>query len=230
MITSAYKIENKINGFIYIGVTNDPEARWSAHLNSAFRYNENTTLYRAMRHFGAEAFEFTVIAQTDIVHKWELEKLLIEQYGSFEFGYNMTLGGNDRSNLKGTAPARVIATGEHIGQVPLTDPRWEYEIESVFKGKTVSKDTRDILSQKRLGTVDGSNNYNAKRFLLISPNGEEYTSHGNLKSLCSQLGLSYSTINSHIDSGPVPEVGIYQRKRATESRLKTTGWQLIRIV
>ena len=230
MITNAYKIENKINGMVYIGVTDNPESRWNDHIASAFKYNENTDLYHAMRYFGIDNFQFQVIAQTDVIHKWDLEKLLIEQYGSFEFGYNMTLGGNDRSNLKGTAPARVISTGEHIGQVPLTDPRWEYEIESVFKGKTISKETRDILSQKRLGTVDGAKNYNAKRFMLISPNGEEYSCHGNLKSLCSQLGLSYSTINSHIDSGPVPEVGIYQRKRATDLRLKTTGWQLIRIV
>lgn len=135
MIVSAYKIENIINGMIYIGVTNDPAARWSAHLNSAFHTKENTDLYRAMRRFGAGAFEFTVISQTDVVHKWELEKLLVAQYDSCNYGYNMNHGGNDRSHLAGTAPARIIATGEHIGQVKLTDPRWEYEIESVFKGR-----------------------------------------------------------------------------------------------
>lgn len=136
MITNAYKIENKLNGMVYIGVTDDPESRWNEHIASAFKYNLPTALYRSMRRYGLENFDFQVIAQTDVVHKWDLEKILIEQYDSFEFGYNMTLGGNDRSNLRGTAPARIIATGEHIGQVPLTDPRWEYEIESVFKGRS----------------------------------------------------------------------------------------------
>ncbi|URQ09051.1 hypothetical protein BRM13314_00126 [Salmonella phage BRM 13314] len=230
MITSAYKIQNKITGMVYIGVSDDPHSRWNAHITSAFRYNEPTELYQSMRKYGIDAFDFQVIAQTDIVHKWELEKLLIEQYDSFNCGYNMTLGGNDRSNLKGTAPARIISTGEHIGQVSLTDPRWEYEIESVFRGKTNSEETRQKLSQKRRGTVDGKDNYNAKRFLLISPEGNEYETHGNLKKFCLEMGLSYSTINNYINSGPVPEVGIFQRKNATTARLNTTGWQLIRIV
>ena len=85
-----------------------------------------------MRKYGPNGFTFLVIAQTDEVHKWELERQLIAQYNSYEMGYNMNKGGNDGSHLVGKAAAKLTATGEHIGVVSLIDPRWELcEIEPV---------------------------------------------------------------------------------------------------
>ncbi|WVX98424.1 hypothetical protein PLAPEKGO_00126 [Klebsiella phage KP6] len=128
----AYKIEMNANNKVYIGVTNDPQRRYEQHLANAFQYNVESELYDAMRKYGASAFTFVIIAQTDEVYKWELEKQLIAQYDSYELGYNMNKGGNDGSHLVGKAAAKLTSTGEHIGMVSLIDPRWDLcEIEPV---------------------------------------------------------------------------------------------------
>lgn len=128
----AYKLENTINGHVYIGITADPHARLESHIASCLG-GDQRLLYQAMRRHGMSNFVFEVIAQTiNDQDKWELEKQLVRQYESDILGYNMNKGGNDASHLMGTAPARLVSTGEHIGQVSLTDPRWElFEIESV---------------------------------------------------------------------------------------------------
>lgn len=128
----AYKLENTVNNRVYIGITSDPHARLNGHINCCLS-GDDRLLYQAMRSHGMNNFVFEVIAQTnDDSNKWELEKQLVLQYESDVIGYNMNKGGNDASHLMGTAPARLVSTGEHIGQVSLTDPRWELcEIESV---------------------------------------------------------------------------------------------------
>lgn len=128
----AYKIEMIANNKVYIGVTNDPQRRYEQHFANAFQYGIESELYDAMRKYGPSGFTFLVIAQTDEFHKWELERQLIAQYNSYEFGYNMNKGGNDGSHLVGKAAAKLTTTGEHIGMVSLTDPRWDLcEIEPI---------------------------------------------------------------------------------------------------
>ncbi|URQ08752.1 hypothetical protein BRM13312_00126 [Salmonella phage BRM 13312] len=129
----AYKIEMVCNGKVYIGVTNHPQRRYDQHFSNAFHHGVQSELYDAMRKYGTSGFTFVVIAQTDEVHKWELEKQLIAQYNSYEMGYNMNKGGNDGSHMLGKTAAKLTSTGEHIGLVSLIDPRWELcEIEPVL--------------------------------------------------------------------------------------------------
>lgn len=150
----AYKLENMINGLIYIGITENPEIRFYNHI-SACKNNNQQLIYRAMRKYGMNNFKFEVIAQTPIhEYKWELEQLLISQYESHIIGYNMNMGGNDASHLTGKAPARIVSTGEHIGQISLTDPRWElFEIESVNNMVDHNFSTNHILV-KRFVSLD----------------------------------------------------------------------------
>uniref|UniRef100_A0AAU8KWQ7 Homing endonuclease with GIY-YIG motif n=1 Tax=Serratia phage Kevin TaxID=3161161 RepID=A0AAU8KWQ7_9CAUD len=147
----AYKLENTVNGRVYIGITSDPHARLNGHINSCLS-GDDRLLYQAMRHHGMSNFCFEVIAQTDDdSNKWELEKQLVRQYESDIIGYNMNKGGNDASHLMGTTPARLVSTGEHIGQVSLTDPRWELcEIESVSSNVAHRFSTSDMII-KRVG-------------------------------------------------------------------------------
>lgn len=150
----AYKLENKVNGSVYIGITEDPESRFANHVWCC-RNGDERLLYRAMRKYGMNNFEFEIIAQTPVhEYKWELENILVLQYESHVLGYNMNKGGTDASHLVGTAPARLVSTGEIIGQVSLTDPRWELcEIESVTSG-VINHFCMSGFSIKRTSYVD----------------------------------------------------------------------------
>ena len=103
-ITCIYMIENKINNKIYIGQTNDYNRRINEHKR---RYNDNTAkheriyLYRVIKKYGLENFEFSILKKCKVTELNRLEKYYIKKYKSFKNGYNMTEGGqNDHPNRK----------------------------------------------------------------------------------------------------------------------------------
>ena len=52
-----YKITNKINGKVYIGLTTQTlEYRWGRHLTEGRNINNNKHLYKAMRKYGENNF------------------------------------------------------------------------------------------------------------------------------------------------------------------------------
>ena len=89
-----YKIINKNNGKVYIGQSKDITYRWHRHRLAAFNkaYPQyNCLLYKAIRKYGLDAFEFEVIEQCDESLLNKKEQYYIEKYNSsnIEFGYNM---------------------------------------------------------------------------------------------------------------------------------------------
>ena len=94
-----YKITNRINGKIYIGITNNFNRRMREHRNKA--QSESSTKYYyhlscAIRKYGWENFVTEIIA--DNLERKEAEKLekkYIKLYNSnnVNFGYNITEGG-----------------------------------------------------------------------------------------------------------------------------------------
>ena len=109
-----YKITNKINGKIYVGMTyRTIQERWKEHLNDCNRRrNENRPLYNAINKYGAENFVIEVIEETE--NPEEREKYWIEELGSFKYGYNATLGGDGRPYIDYDL---VIATYENIRNI-----------------------------------------------------------------------------------------------------------------
>ena len=92
-----YKVTNKVNGKVYIGITSKGiSARWKEHLYSAERECP-FKLHRAIRKYGKENFSIELI---DFCNSWdeltEKEQYYIAQYDSMndEKGYNMTEGGD----------------------------------------------------------------------------------------------------------------------------------------
>ena len=89
-----YQITNKINGKVYIGKTEfSIEKRFKEHCRDFLREkNEKRPLYAAMRKYGVENFEISLIEETDNPNEREI--FWIEYFGTFKYGYNATLGGD----------------------------------------------------------------------------------------------------------------------------------------
>lgn len=92
-----YKITNKINGMLYIGITTlTVRKRWNEH-KCAANTGKNTPLYRAMRKHGIDNFEIVEVYKGSTRQEIEqVEKDLIKEYGTYirvGKGYNLTLGG-----------------------------------------------------------------------------------------------------------------------------------------
>lgn len=99
-VYSIYKITNRLNKKIYIGVTGRVVTeRWGAHCQHALntRSAKFNRMQKAIRKYGKTNFDLEIIAQADSKgESWALEIHYIEKYNSYYkngFGYNMTLGG-----------------------------------------------------------------------------------------------------------------------------------------
>lgn len=90
-----YKITNKINGKIYIGLTTETvEKRWKNHIKASKKCDRH--LYNSMRKYGVENFKIEIIDETNDLEKLgELERKYISEYNSTDqsIGYNNTYGG-----------------------------------------------------------------------------------------------------------------------------------------
>ena len=111
-----YKIENLINGKVYIGQSRNIEKRWTAHRTRPFNQNSkqyDSPLYRSIRKYGIENFSFVVLEETLIEDLDNKEKYWIEYYGSNnkENGYNLTDGGNSATS--------TILTRKQVDEIKL---------------------------------------------------------------------------------------------------------------
>lgn len=92
MSSGIYKITNKVNGKVYIGQSKNLENRKLEHFYNMKQRNQ--ALYTAMRKYGIENFEFTVLQECDVELLDCLEVYYIGLYNSYlGGGYNMTTGG-----------------------------------------------------------------------------------------------------------------------------------------
>jgi group I intron endonuclease len=84
-VIGIYKIENLINGKIYIGQSKNIEKRWTAHRTRPFNQNSkqyDSPLYRSIRKYGLENFRFVVLEETLVEDLDNREKYWIEYYES----------------------------------------------------------------------------------------------------------------------------------------------------
>jgi group I intron endonuclease len=147
-----YKIECLDNSKVYIGITENLNHRLKVHFGC---YNKNTLLSRAIKKYGRDSFQVTIIDMTDF---WEegLEKEIeyIKLYKSYnsKFGYNMTMGGEGIPGLKHTDETKKKMSESHMGK-GLGEDNPMYGKPSWNKGKKMSPESRKKLSESCKGRV-----------------------------------------------------------------------------
>lgn len=99
---SIYKIENLLNGKIYIGQTNRLAIRIKQHQNA------NSYIGSALRKYGVENFNIIEIEKTEFYD--ERERFWIEHYHSNNpnKGYNLTLGGSGNCQIATNQIQQVV--------------------------------------------------------------------------------------------------------------------------
>ena len=100
-----YKIINLINNKVYIGQSRCIKKRWKNHKITYHNSNSkayNYPLYRAMRKYGIENFQFEIIENCSIEELNDREKYWISYYHSNnnDYGYNQDDGGYASHPLK----------------------------------------------------------------------------------------------------------------------------------
>ncbi len=97
-----YKATNKVNDKVYIGQTLYPlNIRISQHKHEANRKYKNSHFYKAIRKYGIESFEWSILGEYAIDKLNKAEIKMIERFDSFYNGYNLTIGGDGVKGLEG---------------------------------------------------------------------------------------------------------------------------------
>ena len=102
-----YKIENLINGKIYVGKSIDIQKRFRTHINDSFNENKpeyNHLIHKAIRKYKVENFSFDVIEECNEDELDSKEMYWIHVYDCCVLdgrnkGYNMTRGGEGSSAI-----------------------------------------------------------------------------------------------------------------------------------
>lgn len=102
-----YKIENLINGKIYIGQSKNIEERWGQHKRIAEKINYNdrkSYIHQAIKKYGVDNFTFEILEICKIEELDVKEKQWIQFYHSYIYdpqanGYNLTIGGQGQRKV-----------------------------------------------------------------------------------------------------------------------------------
>ena len=79
-ICGIYKITNVITGDFYIGSSKNVKQRWAAHKwPSTWKRFPNSQLYKDIKKYGVDKFEFQVLEEVEVEHLKEAEQQFIEK-------------------------------------------------------------------------------------------------------------------------------------------------------
>lgn len=113
-ICGIYSVTNKINNKIYIGQSIDIERRWQQH-----KYGKgNLILKNAIKKYGIENFEFSILEQIDTVGKTKIEivKILTEAEQKWFDKINPFIGENGYNIQRTSKPNLTKSRDEDFGK------------------------------------------------------------------------------------------------------------------
>lgn len=116
-----YKITNKINGKVYIGKTiRNIQDRFQRHIQDATSGRLDTHLARAIRKYGQSNFEVSLVEEVqEESNLSDREKYWIEQFNSFNDGYNETRGGDGGNTYEAKTSEEMAIIKDRIRETKL---------------------------------------------------------------------------------------------------------------
>lgn len=182
-----YKITNKINNKVYIGITSKGlSARWKEHLYNA-EHGCPFKLHKAIRKYGKENF---LVELLDFCNSWEeleeREKYYISEYKSLqdEFGYNMTEGGDGTIGRYVTMETRDKIRQKAIGREVSNETRMKLS----EAGKVRTENRQAYWNSGKIG------DNRRKPILQYTKEGIFIKEFDGINIAAKELGLSATTI------------------------------------
>ena len=148
-----YKYTNKINGKVYIGQTINEYRRIWNHRKAC----DDSLFHRAVRKYGFDSFEYTVLERVDEDLLNEREVFWIEYYKSNDrkLGYNLTSGGEGTRGYKYTdeqRKSRSLQAKENKSFTGHTHTdEYKRRMSELNKGKVFSEETKQKMSESKKG-------------------------------------------------------------------------------
>lgn len=161
-----YKIENKVNGKVYIGQSIDINTRWYNHrreLNGNRHHNEH--LQYAWNKYKENNFEFIIIEECKIEDIDNKEIYWIDYYKALDsqYGYNITSGGQGRHGYSWSEEDK-----KRLSEIQNPEPILQIDL----KGNVVERWRSGSYAARETGfPVSGIMN-------CVREDGDQYQAHG----------------------------------------------------
>lgn len=196
-----YKIENKINGKVYIGQTKNPRKRWHDHKacgKNGSRKQRNK-MYDDMKKYGVDNFRFSIIEECETLSMGDRETYWIMKYDAQnpDNGYNIILG---RSQ-----DPRQVAQYDLQGNLIRTYSKKSEAAEAVGAHVTTVEKACSKKTDSALGFMWGyvgdppPRPYPVKTLRAVcqfAPNGRFIKRYENAKVASAKTGIEYNNISS----------------------------------
>lgn len=203
----------------YIGVkygqNSSPSDLWQSYFSSS------KVIHQLLSEYGTKSFRTKIIKTfADEISARAYEERFIRKAITFGLRLNVQL-------INKGIPNRNFANsmkGRRFEEIFDKDT-CEKLITLLKRPKTKEAVVKMINTRRKNNSYHcGGKHAMAKKYVVISPTGEQHNLHGNLKTFCAEKNLSWQTLYSHIDGGPV----ILDRKRYRNiSRLSDRFWNSI---
>lgn len=157
----AYLVTCSANGKQYVGITTrSVSTRWKQHVTQ--RNHSKGRLARAIIRYGIAAFTVEEIACAKSLADLQiLECILIEQYGTYRVGYNLTLGGEGGHGLVHTEATKAVMRARRLGTIVSQESRKKIseartgkplpisQVEAIRASVNIRKTTKEFTDQVR---------------------------------------------------------------------------------
>lgn len=191
-----YKIENKINNKVYIGITKcSILKRWSEHKCKS--KNSKKHLYASMRKHGIDNFEITLIKKFDDeneMYKSEIDYIQIYNSNNPIYGYNNSIGGEISSLGKKLS----METKNKISKYQKDRIRTPHSLETKNKMKIAALSNKSYINLiKSYGHNKGKEAKNKSKIYSINKFGIE-CKYDSITDAFNQTNISITSICNNL--------------------------------
>lgn len=200
-----YKIENLVNGKIYIGQSRDIKKRWSEHRKISENLSENyrkSYIHNAIKKYGIENFSFSVLEQCSLENLDKEEIKWIAYYHSYINdpecnGYNLTIGGQGTQKISSEDIKDIVNLWEQgltIGEIKVVVGFCQGSIVQYLKKYSKTYSAEESISRcntRPVGVRKIFNQYTLKGELI----GQFFS----LTQACKQLGIDKKNLSRHLN-------------------------------
>lgn len=165
-----YKITNVLNGKSYIGKTSRSfEVRKGEHLRSYLNENKTSVLYRAMRKYGIENFQFDII-EDNIPNELlsQKEQDYIKIFNSYYQGYNMTFGGEGESSADREEIINLHLSGLNLKEISQITEHTTKTVSTILRDEGYQIKQHTGLNSQGLNGTEVQVTFNGLKFKSIS--------------------------------------------------------------
>lgn len=207
-----YKIENLINGKIYIGKSVNIEKRFRTHINDSFNENKpeyNHLIHKAIRKYNVENFSFDIIEECNEDELNSKEMYWIHIYDCCvldgrDKGYNMTRGGEGSSYIDVYKVHELWDNGLSVSEIA---EKLHYDRHAVsIRVKEYDNYTQEEHENRHYNLIAKSRQKEIYQYDLIGNFIEQYDS---ILEASEKTGIGYRTICSNIQ-GQTSSAGGFQ--------------------